>query len=46
MAMVHWRPWPAWVAAPAPRLLAFANAVGRHPALAPVQARHQPAWNA
>ena len=44
MAMVHWRPRLAWFATHAPQLLGFAQAAGRHPALAPVLARHLPAW--
>ena len=46
MAMVHWRPRLAWFETHAPRLLGFARAAGQHPALAPVLARHLPAWHA
>jgi GST-like protein len=43
LLMSYWRPRRAWFAHHAPRLLAFADAAGAHPALAPVLARHLPA---
>ncbi len=44
LPMSYWRPRRPWFAANAPRLLAFADAAWAHPALAPVLARHLPAW--
>lgn len=44
IAMTHWRPRRAWFREHAPRLLGFAEAAASHPALAPVVARHLPAW--
>jgi GST-like protein len=44
LPMSYWRPRRAWFAAHAPTLLAFADTAGAHPALAPVLARHLPAW--
>ncbi len=43
--MTRWRPRLAWFAAHAPTLLGFAQVAERHPALAPVVARHLPAWD-
>ena len=44
LPMSYWRPRRVWFAAHVPRLLSFADAAAAHPALAPVLARHLPAW--
>jgi GST-like protein len=44
LPMTHWRPGRDWFAAHAPRLLGFAEATARHEVIAPVYARHRPAW--
>jgi GST-like protein len=44
VAMTHWRPRQAWFAANAPRLKGFADAAAADARLAPVVARHLPAW--
>jgi GST-like protein len=45
LPMTYWRPRRAWFAAHTPRLLAFADATAAQPDIAPVFARHLPAWN-
>ncbi len=42
--MTRWRPRRAWFARHAPQLMCFADRASAQPALAPVLARHLPAW--
>jgi GST-like protein len=44
LPMTYWRPRRAWFAAHAPRLMGFADAAASDKAIAPIFARHRPAW--